>query len=258
MDIVSLEKKIKLEKEYKKLKNSLRHSYKKYYFDEESKQFLKKINENIEKSTPFERPDMYIILDNEILAIEHFEFDSSNVNKKGSHLKNEIAKIERELDKERQETNKKYLTKKCVFNGNKENYEKNFLKNFDNHYDKIEEYKNNITKNIPNIDLPIHICFYIIDETEMGNIVLNDKNRKNYIPFMNKTILERIERATKLDYIIFQNKEDYYLTNLYFFKNNEQGLKFCKSEYNEYFEKEIEAINFTRIQSIYSLNNENN
>ena len=126
MDIKALEKKIKLEKEYQKLKNALRHSYKKYYFDDESKQFFYKVNQNIDKGVPFERPDMYIVLDNEILAIEHFEFDSSNVNKKGSYLKNEIANIERELDKERQETNKKYLAKKCTFNGNKENYEKNF------------------------------------------------------------------------------------------------------------------------------------
>lgn len=250
MDIKALEKKIKLEKEYQKLKNALRHSYKKYYFDDESKQFFYKVNQNIDKGVPFERPDMYIALDNEIVAIEHFEFDSSNVNKKGSYLKNEIANIERELDKERQETNKKYLAKKCTFNGNKENYEKNFLKNFNNHYNKIEEYKSNIAKIIP--DIPIHICFYIIDETEMGNIILNDENHRAYIPFMNKTILEKIENATNLDYIIFQNKEDYYLTNLYFFKNNKQGMNHCKSEYKDYFDKDIEAINFTRTHSIYS------
>ncbi len=258
MEITALDKKLKLEKEYRKLKNALRYSYKKYYFDEESKQFLKQVTENIKEATPFERPDMYIVLDNEILAIEHFEFDSSKTNKKGSHLKTEIAKIERELDKEREETNKKYLAKRCVFNGNRENYENNFLKNFDNHYNKIEKYRNNITKNVSNQYLPIRMCFYIIDETELGNIILNDKNNKGYIPFMNKNILPRIEKATNLDYIIFQNKEDYYLTNLYFFKNNEQGMKHCRLEYNDLFDKEIKAINFIRTHSIYSFYDESN
>ena len=133
---------------------------------------------------------------------------------------------------------------KCTFNGNKENYEKNFFKNFNNHYNKIEEYKSNIMKIVPNI--PVKMCFYINDETEMGNIIFSNEFHRGYILFMNKAILERIENATNLDYIIFQHKENGYLTNLYFFKNNKQGISYCRAEYNDYFDKEIEAINFTR------------
>ena len=78
-------------------------------FGETSKFHLERFSTLLEKSNPmqFERPDIVIESSEFIYFFEYFEFDSSNNTKKGTEMRKEEAKVNREFDKHVQETLKK-------------------------------------------------------------------------------------------------------------------------------------------------------
>lgn len=167
---------------------------------------LKAINVN-------DNPDAYAIIDNKALIIEHFEFDSTYTNKKGSTNRKELARIHREFEEELQKTelkNGETFHKHDTINAihSMENYINNALKGLKNHYDKIDNYKQNLLdEGIININTNIKTMFWIEDTTLLGNAFKSkDNNTEPLIILHCDKFLEELKKCDKLDYIFCFSK----------------------------------------------------
>ena len=143
----------------------------------------------------YERPDILSIYDNKIVAIEHFEFDSSTAkNKKGSQNRIEIARVQRE-NNSHDKINCNYTT---------DNYIRNAIKNFENHYNRIEHYIENLKKEkVIKPHMEIKNLFLIEDATILGNIDINTK--RSFSILHCDMFLNKLKNANKIDYILAFN-----------------------------------------------------
>ncbi len=167
--------------------------------------FLQSINE-------FEAPDAFSVIDDKALIIEHFEFDSSYSGKKGSLSKSEKVNIERNFIKEVKKANLKIgeTFKKCAIlktSRSVENYIKNVLNNFNNHYQKIDKYKSNLLEQGKiKKSTQVKTMFWIEDTSILGNFFESDDTNFNtevvpLIPLHCDKFLDRLKECDKLDYI---------------------------------------------------------
>lgn len=211
---------------------------------------------NVSKLRGFERPDMYIELEDEIIGIEQFEFSSYTINKKGNTIKRKLNLIEQENLKNRDfSKDNDYFLTYVETDISKENYEKNFIKVFESHYKNIKEYKKNLrNKFCSNKEKNIKIYFLICDETVDGTGVINKNGEYEfYIPAMNKKILEFLAEHSEVYGIIFQCSCVYNKKLFYYLKNNKENIEFLLQEYKDYFDLELVKENFTNVESYWRL-----
>ncbi len=104
-----------------------------------------KFIKNIGKINEFERPDGFIIIDDMLYGIEHFEFDSSKFIKR-----KKVQKIDKKLGRIGQLLNSypdnTFYQDEVNSNISIEQYFENLLRNYQNHYEKIDSYLDNIKK----------------------------------------------------------------------------------------------------------------
>jgi len=151
----------------------------------------------------FECPDSYSLINNSICIIEHFEFDSTVANRKGSKSRTELSKINSSFKKLK-------ATEKGIVNHDildvqysAKNYIDNALQNFDNHYLKIDSYIQNLRNyKILNNDTKIAIGFFIEDATILGNLCIPEdwQPPKPLILVHCKQFLDKFEECSKLDF----------------------------------------------------------
>lgn len=193
----------------------------KYFSDNENRvQFEGNQRESIEMLIPFiqklkkfDRPDAYSIINDTALIIEHFEFDSTYSNKKGSRNRQELARVERDFEEK---------FSKCKINSGEtfkmhdeifvthttENYLNNAMRVFSHHYKKIDEYKTNLFKNGKINDITtIKTMFWIEDTTLLGNVFLpQDKGYnvsvKPLVLLYCDKFLDKLSDCNNLDYIL--------------------------------------------------------
>ena len=149
----------------------------------------------LENIISHDAPDGYAIINNTILLVEHFEFDSSIAkNKKGSQNRMEIARVKRE-NNSHDKINCNYTT---------DNYIRNAIKNFENHYNRIEHYIENLKKEkVIKPHMEIKNLFLIEDATILGNIDINTK--RSFSILHCDMFLNKLKNANKLDYILAFN-----------------------------------------------------
>lgn len=173
---------------------------------------LSELNPFLQELVEFERPDAFSKIGEDVLIVEHFEFDSTNTNKKGSLDRIEQARIERDFEKD---LNKLHLQSGETFHKHdtvnvthsSENYIKNALNAFRNHYEKIESYKQNLSnEGIITNSTNIKTMFWIEDTTLLGNAFIPEP--QNYNSIVQPLILlhcdkflEALKDCKKLDYI---------------------------------------------------------
>ncbi len=146
----------------------------------------------------YDRPDGFCKFENNVLIIEHFEFDSANANKKGSTNRQEIFRTSR-IKPTGKEFELVYDEIKCDFT--MENYIKNLKNNFLNHYNKIDDYIKNLQKiNIINERTNIKVLFCIEDSTILGN--LNIATQKPIFAIYCDEFIQLLKDCTKLNYIL--------------------------------------------------------
>lgn len=171
------------------------------------KELLEKIALNTQKTEPFEQPDIIIPLGDKVFAIEHFEFDASSFNKKGSMDKRKLAERNREFDKLIADSDFSEVplvattSVDCTYSS--DCYIKNFKTVFENHIAKITEYKKHIidANKAKQMD-DIIMCFFIVDTTPLGCYCLED-SLKIFVPFQVKECLELITQAKEIDCLLF-------------------------------------------------------
>jgi hypothetical protein len=115
---------------------------------------------------PHERPDLLVISRNHVLAIEHFEVDSSKRTKNGSsyrqvyndrHFLSRQRDIDKRLETERIVVSTEKIETRFCYTNLLENT-KDF---FDQHYAKIESYRNEISAYEGMKNRQIEVIFYV-------------------------------------------------------------------------------------------------
>lgn len=167
-----------------------------------------KVEEAIQKVKPFERPDIISMVDDKIIAIEHFEFDCYNRTKKGSKYKREYfimdKKLKGEMLEKLENNNEASVHGKIIENTSLSNYINNFKESYEEHYNKIENYNQNIIEKFSCDKDNIINCFLIEDTTPLGVYYLDDKRKQyNLIPIKIEEILDFISERKKVKYLIF-------------------------------------------------------
>lgn len=173
-----------------------------FYFNEDLpvlqkfKPFFTKLRETLN------RPDAYAVIEDDLLLLEHFQFDNTKVAKKGSAQYKVAAKTEQKF--------KKILVKDGDFavldeyvERNGKSYVENFLTQFNSHYKKIDDYKAEMQKQLKKDFKNIYMGFLIEDASKLGSKYLN-KHREHCLDLLQtKEFLDVFEKATKLDFAIF-------------------------------------------------------
>ena len=169
------------------------------FFGEQETEFnnlLKFFNSRI---YTYDHPDGFCKYEDNVLIIEHFEFDSSNINKKGSKNRQEIFRTSNY--KPQKDVGIEIYRDEIKCDYTIENYVDNLIENFNNHYCKIEEYKDDLKEEkIITDNTHIETIFCIEDTTALGNI--DSSTGEPLIPLMCNEFIELIKSCTKLDYII--------------------------------------------------------
>lgn len=199
------------------MKNELSMLISKYMSTEfsvhcENKQVCEKsvcyVIESFETATPFDGPDIYAKKDDEVLLIEHFEFDSSNQNKGGSEYRRNKAGVDKALRDFSPPGGKGLFDRdiKCTHSTN--DYITNFANIFNAHYGKIDAYIEKLQGiKVINDRSDVKVCFFIEDVTLMGNNYVDktDGVIKPLVLLYCKQFIDIFEQSTKLDYIFFGN-----------------------------------------------------
>ena len=167
------------------------------FFGEISKTNLEKFFKNISKGVMIQsdKPDIIIECETIIYGLEYFTFDSSSITKKGTSMRIEHAKIQREYD---------LIINKAIKNGSTDtvthnatyqsgrgidNYVNNYIRNFQAHYEKRKVYqKNNLLKTS---NKKVELGFVIENTSILPDIVLDDKRRPRQLLPFNLTELQK-------------------------------------------------------------------
>lgn len=186
----------------------------KKYFSKDSKAIAysavdeKEFNEVIHNMQQFERPDIIAVLDDKIIAIEHFEFDSFKHTKKGSDYRFQEFILQHQFENKVQEniSNSKDIMSSSEIKGTTtlKQYYDNFKKNLESHIESIPEYE----ENIKNYDekfknKEIEYWFFIEDVSPLGSYYYRKTNSSLslLLPF-SKDIIDFLKKHKELKRII--------------------------------------------------------
>lgn len=146
------------------------------------------------------RPDAIAENGTTLLLLEHFQFDNSRLNKKGSLQNQTAAKTDRELnnlltDKEFAIVNES--VEKCGLY-----YIENFQKQFDSHVKNIDSYKLEIQEESKKKYDKYLMGFIIEDSSPLGSVYF-DGGLKCVDLVYSKEFLDVFEQTPQLDFVVF-------------------------------------------------------
>ena len=161
---------------------------------------------NLGKVVPFERPDGYLTAENEIYIVEHFEFDSSKVaKKKGSISRSELGRVSREFEKYPVNSDSAYIDELQIA-PSADSFIKNAVQNMQNHYGKIQGYKDNLlSAGIINPNTIVRVGFFIEDVTQLGSYHKTDSGLQPLSLVNCQEFLDNFESCTDLDFCLCAN-----------------------------------------------------
>ena len=100
----------------------------------------------------------------------------------------------------------------------------NLLKTFNEHYNKIENYKKNLIKELNlECDYVFKVAFFIEDTTPLGCVDIN--TRKKIYPIFCRELIASYEKADNLDYIFSFNEVGFEKYVLFTTKSSISELK---------------------------------
>lgn len=151
-------------------------------------------------------PDMYIVNGNDLLIIEHFEFDCYKFrSKKGSESRIEQARIDRKENSI--VATKEGVIYHDVINGDTsyENYIRNVTRSFLEHYSQIPAYIRNIVRNshiVNSENMRVKVLFLIEDTSPVGSNVY-EKGTGIYTINLahSREFLDLLESHERVDYV---------------------------------------------------------
>lgn len=155
----------------------------------------------------FEAPDLFIRDndDNTIIIIEHFAFDGSKANRKGSKNQQELARIQRAADEELVRNQACYHFDAIDCEYCYEDYVKNALSGFKDHYGKIAKYKENLeSEDVIPSGAKIQVFFLIEDVSPLPLYYKTESGAQSQVTLAySRDFLNALEVCTDLDGVIF-------------------------------------------------------
>ncbi|MBQ2881911.1 MAG: hypothetical protein IJE40_06545 [Clostridia bacterium] len=149
-------------------------------------------------------PDILYVNEDYVFGIEHFQFDASSNNRKGSSMKTEEFIIKEKINEKFKGV--KHYNEKVYMNVDfsYDNYKKSLFKSFDHHADNIEKYRSVMSLLYP--DRKILLGFFIEDVTALGNFIRISGEIQSLKLFQCRDFLDKLSAVQNLDYIITKNK----------------------------------------------------
>ncbi len=195
------------------MQNELNHIFQTYFSNKENPIHFYgeatrviRICEFLRKLVPFDHPDAYAVFNDEVLIFEHFEFDSSTNNKKGSQQRRSESYDNKEYEKvvstEEGTIHHGVLTADYSI----KNYISNLKTVFCKHYNEIPAYKKTLQeKGIISDATKISTLFFIEDTTILGNIFETKENESGWMPVILPLcdfFIELFEESIDLDIVM--------------------------------------------------------
>lgn len=171
-------------------------------FLREDEKFLKSLVSLFSAIKPTnKRPDALAEQGTTLLLLEHFQFDNSKLNKKGSLQNQTSAKTDRELNNllgndEKSVAINEYVKKSGYY------YVENFQTQFKAHAAKIDDYKLEMQNETKKLYEKVLMGFVIEDSSPLGSIYF-DKSQKCVDLVYVKEFLDLFEQTPQLDFVIF-------------------------------------------------------
>ena len=170
-----------------------------------------------ENVNAFERPDMYVVLDDKIILIEHFAFDASKRTRKGMQGQKEEALLKQRISNA--PIDNEFHIDKGNYEISLKNWQSNFEQIFDSHYKKIPEYKKSIGAHLKMEEhKEILVGFFI--ENQYSPTVYDGKKNSELYYFDTIQFSEKIIDSKELDFVLFGSHHKGYPQLFYFDKNS--------------------------------------
>lgn len=155
----------------------------------------------------FERPDLVIEFDSYILAIEHFEADSSKRTSKGSKYKQKYNN--RYFLRKFEETEKRIIdgsevstySEKISTSFRYAQLCSNILNSANDHYEKINDYKENISE-VLNLNKDIYTIFFIDVKVIFPSFIETDKGINFITPLEDPEFIRKLRDFSNIEGLI--------------------------------------------------------
>ena len=159
------------------------------------------------KSIPGDAPDLVIIKDSIAIIIEHFEFDSFRVTRKGSTSRTEQARIEREQRLIPATPEGVVYHSKIQAPCSYGDYIANVSRSFNEHYGRISAYKKNLIGcGTISEEMTIKMLFLIDDVSPIGSIAVDYSTQSaQTVPVIlaqSPEFLQVLSNSPNLDYVL--------------------------------------------------------
>lgn len=152
-------------------------------------------------------PDMMIKKGNEVIIIEHFEFDSYHVSRKGSPARREMARIQKAEDSVEATEDGVLFSDEIKGKSSYQDLIANLCRSFREHYSRIPMYKENL-RGYGLIDdtTQVKVMFLVEDVSPLGSIVVSrdrqDSKMRPLIVLLCKEFLDLFRDSVDLDYVL--------------------------------------------------------
>lgn len=149
-------------------------------------------------------PDMVLKKGNEAIIIEHFEFDSYHVGRKGSPGRQEMARIQRKEDAVEATEDGILFSDSIKGKSSFQDLIANLCHNFNAHYSRISKYKENLRRfGLIDDSTQVKVMFLVEDVSPLGSIAIDmDGKQHPIIVLLYKAFLDVFRDATDLDCIL--------------------------------------------------------
>ena len=159
------------------------------------------------RSIPGDAPDLVVIKENSAVIIEHFEFDSFRVTRKGSTSRTEQARIEREQSLMPATPDGVVYHGKIQATSSYSDYIANVSRSFKEHYGRIATYKKNLIEcGTITEEMTIKTVFLIDDVSPIGSIAVDYSTQPSQIvPVIlaqSPEFLQLLSDSCDLDYVL--------------------------------------------------------
>jgi len=159
------------------------------------------------KTIADDAPDMVLIKDEIAVIVEHFEFDSFQVTRKGSSSRTEQARIEREQSQISANPEGVVYHSKIKANSSYHDYVANVTRGFTDHYKRIAVYKKNLVdKGFLSAAMTTKTLFLIDDVSPIGSIAFDRCGKEQQtVPVVLAQcpeFLQLLECSPNLDYVL--------------------------------------------------------
>ena len=147
-------------------------------------------------------PDLISKTNDIIYGIEHFEFDCTKNDKKGSRYRQQIGAIDNKVNEDIKTKAKVKNTSVLTLNQNMQNYIDSYKKAYNNHYSKIHNYLEYLNNDFPHKKK--EIWFFIEDVTPFGNHYLDkDGTPILFHPMLSEELIKLFEQTAIFKGILF-------------------------------------------------------